>query len=79
MKGLASHPWAVTQPTGQSLKWMREWGGGEGSPPPSPTGASNLQPVLRHASVVSTCDTTQNWLTGELAVWRCRQYRGIGT
>jgi hypothetical protein len=36
--------------------------GGEGSPPPSPKGASNLQPVLRHASVVSA----QNWLTGEL-------------
>ena len=38
--------------------------GGEGSPPPSPKGASNLQPVLRHASVVSA----QNWLTGELCV-----------
>jgi hypothetical protein len=64
MKGLAPHPWAVTQPTGQSLKWMRECGKGEGSPPPSssPKSASNLQPVLRHASVVSA----QNWLTGEL-------------
>ena len=62
MKGLAPHPWAVAQPTGQSLKWMRECVGGEGSPPPSPKGASNLQPVLRHASVVSA----QNWLTGEL-------------
>jgi hypothetical protein len=29
MKGLAPHPWTVTQPTGQSLKWMRVcvWGG----------------------------------------------------
>jgi hypothetical protein len=64
MKGLAPHPWAVAQPTGQSLKWMRECVGGEGSPPPSSKGASNLQPVLRHASVVSA----QNWLTGELCV-----------
>jgi hypothetical protein len=23
MKGLAPHPWAVMQPTGQSLQWMR--------------------------------------------------------
>lgn len=62
MKGLAPHPWAVTQPTGQSLNWLRVWGGRRGIPPPSPTGTSNLQPVLRHAGVVSA----QNWLTGEL-------------
>jgi hypothetical protein len=35
---------------------------GGGTPPPSPKGAKNLQPVLRHASEVSD----QNWLTGEL-------------
>jgi hypothetical protein len=63
MKGLAPHPWAVTQPTGQSLQWMRVGGGwGGGTPPPSPKGTSNLQPVLRHASEVSA----QNWLTGAL-------------
>jgi hypothetical protein len=66
MKGLAPHPWSVTQPTGQSLKWMRV---GWGHPSPFPKGASNLQPVLRHASVVSA----QNWLTGA-PVWLCRQY-----
>jgi len=37
---------------------------GEAFPPPSPTGASNLQPVLHHAGVVSA----QNRLTGELCV-----------
>jgi hypothetical protein len=37
-------------------------GGGGGTPQPSPKGTSNLQPVLRHASVVFA----QNWLTGEL-------------
>ena len=52
-----------TQPTGQSLKWMlRVGGGGWGHPSSFPKGISNLQPVLRHASVVSV----QNWLTGEL-------------
>ena len=60
MKGLAPHPWAVTQPTGQSLN-LNECVWGKGIPPP-PRGASNLQPVLRHASAVSA----QNWLTGEL-------------
>ena len=66
MKGLAPHPWSVAQvvaqPTGQTLK--RGWGVNayEGSnPPPSPEGASNLQPVLHHAGVVSA----QNWSTGK--------------
>ena len=36
--------------------------GGRVIPPPSPTGASNLQPVLHHAGVVSA----QNRMTGEL-------------
>ena len=36
--------------------------GGGDTPPPSPKGTSNLQPVLCHAGVVSA----QNWLTGEL-------------
>ena len=35
---------------------------GRAAPPPSLKDASNLQPVLRHASIVSA----QNWLTGEL-------------
>ena len=38
--------------------------GGEAIPPPSPSGTSNLQPVLLHVGVVSS----QNWLTGELCV-----------
>ena len=40
------------------------WGVGASLTFPSsfPKGISNLQPVLRHASVVSV----QNWLTGEL-------------
>jgi hypothetical protein len=33
-----------------------------GGEAPSPSGTSNMQPVLRHAGVVSP----QNWLTGEL-------------
>jgi hypothetical protein len=52
--GLAPHPWAVAQPTGQSLKLGWEYGcvRGGGTPPPPPEGASNLQPVLHHADAV---------------------------
>ena len=39
-------------------------GGDEASLPLPQAGTSNLQPVLRHAGVVSA----QNWLTGELCV-----------
>ena len=43
---------------------MHVCAGGRDIPPPSPTGASNLQPVLHHAGVVSA----QNRLTGEFCV-----------
>ena len=51
--------WPVTHSSGYMC--VR---GGEAFPPPSPTGASNLQPVLHHAGVVSA----QNRLTGEFCV-----------
>ena len=63
-EGSCTPSWAISQPTGQSLKWMRVCAGGRGIPPPSPTGTSNMQPVLRHAGIVSA----QNRLTGELCV-----------
>jgi hypothetical protein len=54
MKGLAPHPWAVAQPTGQSLKLGWGYGsvrwGGTSSPPPE--GSSNLQPVLHQALIM---------------------------
>ncbi len=59
MKGLAPHPWAEAQPTGQSLKLgggMRGGYGcvcGGGTPRPPPRAASSLQPALHHAGVVS--------------------------
>jgi hypothetical protein len=63
-EGSCTPSWAISQPTGQSLKWMRVCAGGRGIPPPSPTGTSDMQPVLRHAGIVSA----QNRLTGELCV-----------
>ena len=55
MKGLAPHPCAVAQPTGQSIKlgWVYAsvWGGGGTAPRPPGEGAGNL--VLHHAGVVS--------------------------
>ena len=65
MKDLAPNPWTAAQPTGQSLKLGWGYGLGcvrvGGHPSPTPEGASNLQPVLHHAGVVSA----QNWSTGE--------------
>jgi len=66
MKGLVPNPWAITRPTGKSHTQVHACvcGGGRGIPPPSPTGARNLQPVLHHASLVSA----QSWVTGDLCV-----------
>ena len=46
-------PGLLTQPTGKSHTQVDACVCGGEIPPPSPTGASNLQPVLHHAGVVS--------------------------
>ena len=68
-----ARPPAETQTNGDSYEFIQiktplslshVCAGGRVIPPPSPTGASNLQPVLHHAGVVSA----QNWMTGEPCV-----------
>jgi len=53
MKVLHPIPGLLTQPTGKSHTQVDACVCGGEIPPPSPTGASNLQPVLHHAGVVS--------------------------
>ena len=55
MKGLAHHPWVVTQPTDQLCTGVKVgvWMSARGVTHPSPPqGDSNQQPVLCHAVVV---------------------------